>query len=115
MTPNFGDNGPGDDTVPDWFLGGDRRRRVLEALADPAHPEPWTAEELTETVGCGPATTYEVLRALGPLDVLEVQPRGQHRLKEAGPLATELRAFIKALGPYRNHAVNRPPRGDRRA
>jgi hypothetical protein len=71
MTPNFGDNeSPTDDLVPDWLLGGNRKRRVLSALARPKRPIGWKAQELSKELGCGRTTVFEIVRVLRALDAL---------------------------------------------
>jgi hypothetical protein len=114
MTPFYGSNEPSRDLVPDWFLGGDRRRRLLEALAQD-RAQGWTVRALIAELGCGQATAYELIRALGRLDLLQPLPRGEHLLSEEGRLAVALREFLVALEPYADDPVDRPPRGSRRA
>jgi DNA-binding IclR family transcriptional regulator len=111
---NYGDNKPGDDLVGDWLLGGDRKRRILEALAQCEPGIGRSAAELAQTLGCGETTAYEVLRALRPLAILESPGRGRWRLVDEHPLATALRALLTALSPYRGEVVDRPPRSARR-
>src|SRR4051794_14199187 len=110
MSPNYGSNERPDDVVPDWLLGGNRKRRVLQALADDDRPGGWTAAELSATLGCGRTTAHEILRTLRPLDVLEDRPGGGVRLARRGVLATALRRLLDALHPLEAEAVDRPPR-----
>lgn len=114
MSPNYGENEPGTDEVPDWLLGGNRKRRVLAALARHNRKEGWTAAQLSDELGCGVTTAYEVLRGLGPLGVLEPHPDGGVRLARGNELGRALRTLIRALGPFEGSAVDRPPRGKRR-
>lgn len=109
MTPNYGTHQAPADDVPDWLLGGNRKRRVLAALAD-ASRRWWTVAELAEELDCGASTVYEILRALRPLGVLEQRAGGRIRLAQRGPLATAMRRLLVALAPFEAHAVERPPR-----
>lgn len=115
MSPNYGGNKRAGDGVPDWLLGGNRKRRVIEALARTGRRKGWTAAELSEELECGVTTAHEILRALRPLDVLEELPGGGVRLARRPGLATALRSMIRALAPLEGEAVERPPRGTRRS
>lgn len=109
MSPNYGPNARPADQVPDWLLGGNRKRRVLAALASGPR-RGWTPAELSEELGCGPTTVYEILRGLRPLGLLEPMPGGRVRLSRSGRLARSLRALMTALGPLDGHPVDRPHR-----
>ncbi|MGB7588979.1 MAG: hypothetical protein WBM00_09760 [Solirubrobacterales bacterium] len=106
--------GPQEDVVPNWFLGGERRRLLLEAMT--TRPKRgWTIAELKQKTGCGQATAYEVVRVL--LDLGLLQPPDQmrrYRLEEEHRLAKPLRNLLRALRPYASRAVPRPARGARR-
>jgi DNA-binding IclR family transcriptional regulator len=115
MSPNFGRRRPGNDVVPDWLLGGDRKRRVLCALARQKGTEGWTAAALSEEVGCGLSTAHELLRGLEPLELLEPHPRGGVRLSRGNDLGRALRRLIVALAPLEGQAVERARRGSRRS
>jgi Mn-dependent DtxR family transcriptional regulator len=115
MSPNFGGNSPGNDVVPDWLLGGDRKRRVLYALARKNGREGWTAAALSEEVGCGISTVHELLRGLQPLDLLESHPRGGVLLARGNNLGRALRRLILALAPLEAQPVERARRGSRRS
>lgn len=110
MSPNFGTNARPEDAIPDWLLGGNRKRRVLQALADDASPDGWTAAGLSEHLGCGRTTVHEILRVLRPLGVLQQRPGGGVRLADDGELARALRALLSALRPLERQSVERPPR-----
>lgn len=110
MTPYYGGKERPADTVPDWFLGGNRKRRVLAALASNSRKRGWTAAELSEELGCGRTTAHEILRGLRPLGVLETLPGGGVRLARTGPLARALRALLAALAPLEERTVDRPRR-----
>jgi Mn-dependent DtxR family transcriptional regulator len=114
MSPNYGENEPGTDEVPDWLLGGNRKRRVLAALARRNRTEGWTAAQLSDELDCGVTTAYEVLRGLRPLGVLEAHPDGGVRLAQGNKLGRALRSLIRELAPFEGRAVERPPRGKRR-
>src|SRR4051812_46897347 len=98
MTPNYGDGPRPDDVVPDWLLGGNRKRRVLQALTEDRQ-DGWTAAQLTTELGCSRTTAHEILRSLRPLGVLESRPGGGVRLGEDDPLAVALRDLLLALKP----------------
>jgi hypothetical protein len=110
MSPNYGANDPGADEVPDWLLGGNRKRRLLAALARPGRRQGWTAAELSDDLECGVTTAHEVLRALRPIGLLEAHPSGGERLARSNELGRAVRAMIKALGPLEGKTVERPPR-----
>lgn len=102
------------DAVPDWFLGGRRRRLLLEVLAgDPSRG--WTVTELTARTGCAQATAYEALRVLSDIGLLRPPDRERrYRLAEEHGLAEPLRSLLRALEPYSSRPVDRPARGARR-
>lgn len=110
MSPNYGSNDRPPDLVPDWLLGGNRKRRILVALAAPQPDGGWTAQELSAELACGPTTVYEVLRSLRPLGVLEAGADGRVRLGREQELARALRALLVALAPLEEQRVDRPPR-----
>jgi Mn-dependent DtxR family transcriptional regulator len=115
MSPNYGQNTRPEDEVPDWLLGGNRKRRTIAALARGGRKDGWTAAQLSDELECGVTTAHEILRALRPLDVLEELPEGGVRLAHRGGLARALRAMVKALAPLEGETVERPPRGSRRS
>jgi len=108
MSPNYGRGAPPPDVVPDWLLGGNRKRRVLQALA--VGGRGWTAAQLSEEVGCGRTTAHEILRGLQPLGLLETAPQGGVRLARSSALARALRALLAAVKPLEQKEVDRPPR-----
>lgn len=108
--PNYGDNDhPTDDLVPDWLMGGNRKRRVLAALAQPPPRGGWTVQELIDEIECGRSTAYEIVRGLRALGALEKSSDGRMRLARA-PLGKAIKHMIKALEPYAAVPVDRPPR-----
>jgi hypothetical protein len=102
---------PPGDVVPNWFLGGERRRLLLQVLSS-RHKRGWTVAELQELTGCGQATAYEVVRVLLDLGLLH-PPDAQHRYRfaEKHRLAQPLRGLLQALKPYASRPVQRPSRG----
>jgi hypothetical protein len=103
-----------EDVVPAWFLGGKRRRLLLEALI--TRPKRgWTVPELMERAACGQATAYEVVRVLSGIGLLQ-PPDGLHRYRfdDNHRLAEPLRSLLQALRPYASRPVQRPSRGTRR-
>jgi hypothetical protein len=109
MSPNYGPHRRPADELPDWLLGGNRKRRVLSALATaPSHG--WTVAELVQELGCAPTTVYEILRALRPLEVLDQPQSGRLALAQHGDVAVALRSLLAALAPFEGRPVDRPPR-----
>jgi biotin operon repressor len=107
--PNYGSQGRGDEEVRDWLLGGNRKRRILECLAE-AREDGWSAEVLAHTLECGPATVYETLRVLRGAGLLEsVKPR-RYRLASGTDLADALRRLLVVLDREGDLIVERPPR-----
>lgn len=104
---------PHADVVPNWFLGGERRRLLLEAII--TRPKRgWTVAELTERTGCGQATAYEVVRVLLSLGLVEPpDAKRRYRLAPDHRLALPLQVFLKELRAYASSAVDRPSRGSR--
>ncbi len=95
MSPSYGSNSRPDHAVPDWLFGGNRKRRVLAALASSERRHGWTAAELSKELGCGRTTAHEILRGLRPLGVLEALPDGRVRLARHGALAWIIGALIR--------------------
>lgn len=115
MSPNYGCKArPAGDVVPDWLLGGNRKRRVLYALAHPAPPDGWKAAELAEELGCGRATVFEIVRGLRPLDVIARDDTGRLKLDPATELGAALVDLLRALDAFAEEPVNRPPRSRQR-
>lgn len=114
MTKTDMPEGQEGDVVPAWFLGGRRRRLLLEALV--TRPKRgWTVPELMERAACGQATAYEVVRVLSEIGLLQ-SPDDLHRYRfdDTHRLAEPLRSLLQALRPYASRPVPRPPRGTRR-
>jgi hypothetical protein len=107
--PNYGSQGRGDEELRDWLLGGNRKRQILERLAD-APEDGWNAEVLADEIDCGAATVYETFRALRGAGLLErVKPR-RYRLAKNTDLADALRGLIVVLKVEGTQGVDRPPR-----
>lgn len=102
------------DVVPAWFLGGKRRRLLLEALVTRPR-KGWTVPELMERAACGQATAYEVVRVLSDIGLLQ-PPDDLHRYRfdDDHRLAEPLQSLLQALRPYASRPVERPSRGTRR-
>ncbi len=107
--PNRSGEHDGEEYVRDWMVGGVARRKILERLAEPG--DGWTGRELEEDLGLGRAWVFEVLRALKTTTAIEPVPgrRGSYRLAEGDPLGTSLREVLRALEPYADTTVSRPP------
>lgn len=109
--PNYGGNDhPTDDLVPDWLMGGNRKRRILAALASPSRRDGWTVKELIDELQCGRSTAYETVRGLRALGVLQITSSGRVRLAARAPLTKAIKRMIGALEPYATDSVDRPPR-----
>lgn len=110
MSPFYGSNEPPDaDRVPDWLMGGNRKRRVLASLADQARERGWTAAELVEELGCGRTTAFEIVRGLRPLGVLLTE-EGRILLDHDTQLGAAIAGMLTALEPFGTLRVDRPPR-----
>jgi hypothetical protein len=92
--------------VPDWVLGGVRRRQVLQLLRD---EDGWTAKALAARIGCAETWVYEIFRVLKSVDVLTDGEVAGYRLASGAPLPDALVALIEALEPYAGKPVDRPP------
>jgi Fe2+ or Zn2+ uptake regulation protein len=106
---NYGPQGRGAEELRDWLLGGNRKRRILECLAE-ADEGGWSAEALARTLECGPATVYETFRALRGAALLEPVRARRYRLASGSDLADALRAVIAVLKVEGTDEVERPPR-----
>jgi hypothetical protein len=110
MTPFYGANDPPvGDVVPDWLLGGNRKRRVLAALADEREAG-WRVPDLIDDLRCGRSTVYEILRALRTLNVLEEAADNRLRLDHQTDLGEAIVRLLDALAPFTDQPVDRPPR-----
>lgn len=116
MTPFYGQNSqPPGDLVPDWLLGGNRKRRVLAALADPEEKEGWKAAQLAKSLGCGRTTVFEIARVLRALEILNEDGSGHMRIDPSTSLGKALIDILKAVDDFVSQPVDRPPRArDRR-
>lgn len=111
--PSATPTAPSPDAVPDWFLGGRRRRRLLELLTSD-RSDGWTVAELKTATPCGQATAYEVVAVLADVGLLEATPGYRYRFDPQHSLAAPLREMLIALGPFGDRQVRRPSRGSRR-
>jgi hypothetical protein len=111
MTPFYGHNEPpAGDFIPDWLLGGNRKRRVLAALAAPPAPAGWKPSELATTLGCGRTTVFETVRALRSLHVVTEDGAGHVRLDPSTPLGDALIELLRVVDAFADTVVDRPPR-----
>jgi predicted DNA-binding transcriptional regulator YafY len=92
--------------VPDWLLGGQVRRRVLEGLT---HSKGMTAKRLAREIDAGEATVYEVIRALKAIGAVEQTARGHYRFASDTRIAQALRALVDASRQFADRPVARPP------
>lgn len=111
MTPFYGQNDrPLGDVVPDWLLGGNRKRRVLAALAEPDRSEGWRPSDLAAELRCGRTTVFEIVRALRALEVILEDAQGYVRLDPGTDLGDALVKFVQAIEAFADETVDRPPR-----
>ncbi len=110
MSPFYGSKEPPyTDAVPDWLMGGNRKRRVLASLADPGRDQGWTVADLVDELGCGRSTAFEIVRGLRSVDVL-VARDGRIRLDIETQLGAAIAGMLTALEPFAARSVDRPPR-----
>jgi hypothetical protein len=110
LSPFYGSNEPPNaDVVPDWLMGGNRKRRVLACLADPDREQGWTVAQLVEELGCGRSTAFEIVRGLRSLGVLGVRD-GRIRIDLETHLGAAIAGMLTALKPFSTRPVDRPPR-----
>src|SRR3954469_4959698 len=92
------------DLLPDWFVGGAGKRRLLAALVrrDPTappwnQPPPWSKTTLAQAAGLHEKHTVfrhvAILRDAGLL----VEDAGGFRLNERSPLLPALQRYLAAL------------------
>lgn len=111
MPPFYGANEkPNSDLVPDWLLGGNRKRRVLAALAERDSSPGWKSAGLAQSLGCGRTTVFEIVRALRALDVLEEDEGGRVWMDGSTPLGKALIDLLQAVNAFSDQSVDRPPR-----
>ena len=114
MSPFYGSNEPPHtDALPDWLMGGNRKRRVLASLSDPDREGGWTVAELVEELACGRSTVFEIVRGLRAVGVLSARD-GRIRLDLETQLGAAIAQLLAALEPFAAREVDRPPRQGRR-
>jgi hypothetical protein len=108
MSPNYGKRtSPTAYSVPDWLLGGQRKRLVLQALAA---PDGVRADDLVQRLGVGRGTAFETLRALRDVKAISQMPSGVWVLDTDRPLGDAIDLMLKALKPLDGRAVDAPSR-----
>ncbi len=111
--PNYGKNQRPDDLVPDWLLGGNRKRRLLAELLE--NPNRLGAAGLADHLGCGRTTAFETIRALRALDAIEQNRSHGVRLIADHELTKAVGVMLRALQPFADEPVDRPPRRRQRS
>jgi len=105
------------DSLPDWFLGGAGKRRLLRALVDErrrglpwTEPQPWSRSVLARAADLHQKNA--VRRHLDVLVLAEllVVAGGGYRLNTASPLIGPLRALLEAVDALPEEALP-PSRG----
>jgi hypothetical protein len=104
---NYGSQGRGEETIPDWLLGN-RKWRLLDRLSD-VTVDGWRAEELAGESQCSIPTTYEFLRVLRPTGAISVSER-RYALDPDHSLAAVLLGLVVELRRYDAALVDRPQR-----
>lgn len=108
MSPNYANRqAPDPHRVPDWMLGGHRRRVILQALAAEGGCK---GDVLASEADIGRATVFEMLRALRDLGAIARAPTGAWRLDTDTALGAALNDLLTAVVPLDGRAVDRPPR-----
>jgi len=105
---NYGNNQRPAEVVPDWLLGGNRKRLLLAELLE--NPNRLGAEGLADYLGCGRTTAFEMIRALRALHVIDEDVSNGVRLLPEHKLTGAIAAMLQALEPFANQPVDRPPR-----
>jgi hypothetical protein len=92
------------DVLPDWFVGGAGKRRLLSALLREDsgrppwdEPPPWTQAQLAAAAGLHEKhTVWRHVAVLVEAELL-LEDRGRYRLNTRSPLREPLLGFIVAL------------------
>jgi biotin operon repressor len=108
IVANYGKNQHPEDVVPDWLLGGNRKRLLLAELLE--NPNRLGAEGLADHLGCGRSTAFETIRALRALHVIEQDRTNGVRLLAEHELTKAISVMLEALKPFAEEPVDRPPR-----
>jgi hypothetical protein len=106
--PNYGNNERPHDVVPDWLLGGNRKRVLLRALAESTDGQ--TVTGLAITLQCGRTTAFETVRALRDLGVIYQDEHNRVKLDDSHPLTGAIKNMLAALAPFDDQLVDRPRR-----
>jgi len=108
MSPNYANRqAPDPHRVPDWMLGGHRRRLILQALATDGG---CNADALASEADIGRSTVFEMLRALRDIGAIARAPDGSWRLDTDTALGAAINDLLTAVLPLDGCAVDRPPR-----
>jgi hypothetical protein len=102
----YGDAGRGPERLPDWVLGGARRRLVLERLRA---ERGWSAKALAAEIECSETWVFEIYRVLRHAGALQAGEEGGYRLARGTALADALILLVDVLQPLRDVEVSRPP------
>lgn len=85
------------DLLPDWFLGGAGKRRLLTALLVHSGPDPRTEAELARAAGLHPKNTVRRhLAVLAQAGLVHKESNG-FSLDDKHPLVRPLRHLLKSL------------------
>jgi DNA-binding IclR family transcriptional regulator len=106
--PNYGNNERPQDVVPDWLLGGNRKRVLLRALAESTDGQ--TVAGFAKTLKCGRTTAFETVMALRDLGVIAQDEQDRVKLDDSHPLTGAIKKMLEALAPFADQLVDRPRR-----
>lgn len=91
------------DLLPDWFLGGAGKRRLLQALVDEHHPlwrvgPPWSARQLADAAELHEKNTVQRhLRVLKEAGLLARDSLGRWTVEHDSELLAPLRSYLQAV------------------
>ncbi|MBN1609263.1 MAG: helix-turn-helix transcriptional regulator [Polyangiaceae bacterium] len=104
------------DRLPDWFLGGAGKRRLLEAVVT-GGSRTWTSQQLAAAARLGPKNSASRHVAVLVQAGLLTEVAGGYELEQAHPLRAPLAELLKvlrqripasSLPPSRGGSVRRP-------
>lgn len=110
MSPFHGRGSPPPDTAANWLFGGDRKRRIVEALADSTSEDGLPASVIENRSGASRVTVFETLRALRAIRAVDQPSRGRYRLDRDDEVGAALAKLVSAARRLGDRAVDRPPR-----
>lgn len=110
MSPFYGRQQPGRDSAANWLFGGDRKRRIVEALAASLDDDGLPVKEIETSANCTTVTVFETLRGLKAIGAVDQPARGRYRLRRDRPVGDALARLADATRSLGDTPVDRPPR-----